>query len=428
MREDSILQVLGTLDLCEYVTSLRSHGRLGIPREERQHAVSVHNTVRELRADKLVLSREVEAIVELAERVLVGEWFIWENGFTNYETYISDPILRKAIGVTRREPYVRLWSRCRSVLQLLTKSLLSFEISSLAGVNEWYRDNQDDETLRTRIACLREFQRALTPGRGTGSPYTVLFEDPPSAWLPYATDRRNELALLFLTTFPVTCEHDEFLFIRILQMSECCFWGVLTAIMGAIEAGKRSQIDKMVACLESAVEFSSLLLPITQVLKTMPKEHFWEFRDATEGSSAIQSRTYHLIQIYTVGLDPGKVHILAEIPEIRDLLHYATPDFLTLQGLLQQMRERGVDRFDECAQLAMKLDKLLYTYRCLHLGIVHHYLPPEAKVGTGGTPGIPYLRAHLLRRIWPLDSEHPLPDFGELEALGAVRPIIGLTG
>nr|UZC79439.1 KrmK [uncultured bacterium] len=229
-----------------------------------------------------------------------------------------------------------------------------------------------------------------------------------------------------MTAFPVSCEHDEYFFMRVLQMSECCFWGALSAVIAAIEATKFGCLEEAMAHMAQALEFLDLLQPITQVLKTIPPEHFWAFRDATDGSSAIQSRWFHLLHIYLHGLDERKIAIFADIPEISDLIHYGKPGFVSLRSLLRGFAGQPPPELEAFADMASQLDASLYAYRCVHLGIVHRFLPPDAKQGTGGTSGIPYLRKHLTRRLWPLESEYPQPDLEELNAIDMFQPLVGV--
>lgn len=423
MREQQIVRRVESFPLSDYVSMARARGRLGVDTGIRKEAARLYEAICAFRTDEPIVSEETAAILDIAERFFSSEWFIAQNGFANYPAYISLAIIKRALGVHLREDIRHSWEKSLCCVRLLLLDLLSYEVSSIAGIIPWYCENLVPEVLRERIRVLHELQTTVMESGYWPTPL-VLGHVP--NWSHYAQDRQGHLPLLHLTAFPVSCQHDEYFFMRVLQMSECCFWGALTAVIAAIEAAKFETLAEAQECLAEAIAFLELLQPISQLLKTMPKEHFWAFRDATDGSSAIQSRWFHLLHIYVHGVDERKVAIHAEIPEIRDLINYGKPGFVTLRALLREFEKRGQPGFEAFAQVAMRLDGLLYTYRCVHLGLVHRFLPPDAQRGTGGTSGVPYLRKHLTRRLWPLDSAYPMLDLEALESLQALTPLMGV--
>jgi hypothetical protein len=115
MRENSIVQALAQFRIGEYTNALRDRGRLLLARDQREHAINIYQQVQQLREASPVLSQEVRLIADVAERFLSGEWFIWNNKFVNYPTYISDPMLRAStpgIRKTRSTPSCANASGC----------------------------------------------------------------------------------------------------------------------------------------------------------------------------------------------------------------------------------------------------------------------------------------------------------------------------
>jgi tryptophan 2,3-dioxygenase len=423
LQEENVLRRVESFPLAEFISMAREHGRFGIDKQIRAEAAGLYEEIQAFRAAEPIVSEEVAACLDLAERLFYGEWFIASHGFANYPSYICIAILKRALGVHLRDDFRRSWQKSLHCIRILLLDLLSYEASSLAGIFPWYCDNRIPEVTRERIRVIHELHTTLTE---LGYWPIPLVHTHLLSWWQYAQDRQEHLPLIHLTAFPVSRQHDEYFFIRVLQMSECCFWGALTAVIAAIEAAKFETLEDSRECMEQCIKFLELLQPISQALKTMPKEHFWAFRDATDGSSAIQSRWFHLLHIYIHGVDKRKVSIHAQIPEIRDLINYGKPGFVSLRSLLRELEKRRPPGFAEFAEVAMRLDALLYAYRCIHLGIVQRFLPPDAKRGTGGTTGIPYLRKHLTRRLWPLDSEYPMPDLEALESLETLKPLMGV--
>jgi tryptophan 2,3-dioxygenase len=243
-----------------------------------------------------------------------------------------------------------------------------------------------------------ELLRALEARLGFSPATTDQGEAPPAAWSAYALQSSRERVLTHLTALPLTREHDEFFFIRCLHLSECSLWGTLGGVMAALEKAKLGHLDAAAVCLAEAVSFAEGLQAVFQPLKkTLPPEHFMSFREATDGSSAIQSRTYQMLQIFTQGVDEVKVAPVSGIPEINDLLGYRHAGFLHLSALAETVAAQDVPGQGAFLAQVEALDKALYSWRRLHLGTVRRTLPPDV-VGTGGT-GVRYLESHVAHRI-----------------------------
>jgi tryptophan 2,3-dioxygenase len=402
MREDAIFQRLEQFPVHAYVAACRASGRLKLDDGLRREASALHDFVLRTQRNEDLRSHELDLTLDFTERFLSTETFLARNGFANYPAYSFGRVLSWALGVTQRCSYVSTWNRARGALVTLAGELLAFERASLEGTEPRHSLSRDPNLLAVRIERLRELLGQVPgfPARGE--------ERPASTWADYALDPRRERALVDLACLPLTAQHDEYLFIRILQMSECCFWGALSGVMAAIERGKLGRYPEAAQALETATWFADRLVPIMDVMKTMPPAHFLRFREETDGSSAIQSRSYQLLQIYTQGVDERKAAILAAIPEISDLVLYADARFTDLRGLLRQVREVSPEGLEVLVPRVGQLDRSLYAYRCVHLGVVRNYIPPDAERGTGGTTGLAYLSAHVRRRLLPIDPQFPL--------------------
>lgn len=396
MTEDRIRDLLGGFNVRHYIEQARAQGRGQVAPEERLVAASLYEKIAQFRREEKFISHELFVTLELAERTLFSEHFILNNPVPRYPAYTNVRVLTWALKTNRRQPLDAVWSHCRQMIRLLLKDLISFEVWSLAGAERWQQRNCKAEVVRERISLLQEVH-AQAAGR-TGEFFHHYVGEPPEDWFTLALEESREAAVLHLTTLPQTSQHDEVLFLRTIHISECIFWGILTATYAAVEDLKRGLTNSAVICLREATTFAELLMPLFQAFKTMPPEHFAEFRDATGEASAIQSRTYQLMQIFTQGLDEKKMKNLADTPEISDLLLYAHPAFVHLRSSLNKIEEGRVSGWQEAKAQSEALDRALYAWRCLHLGIARNYLPP-AVAGTGGSSGAPYLAAHFRHKI-----------------------------
>ena len=133
-------------------------------------------------------------------------------------------------------------------------------------------------------------------------------------------------------------------------------------------------------------------------MRTMPPEHFKDFRDATGDSSAIQ-----LAELSVDGsLFPRDEPLeesghFSETPHLKFLISCAHPLFLAPRhraGQAERKRSMPARRFSLRREL---LDRQLLSWRGAHLFFAKVYLA-DIPVGTGGTSGAPYLQKSPERR------------------------------
>jgi tryptophan 2,3-dioxygenase len=211
----------------------------------------------------------------------------------------------------------------------------------------------------------------------------------------YVDESTHLSALVYFSCFPLTQFHDEVVFIRVLHGSELCFFAIRLCLITAIEAMKLADKEVAKQELELAVEFAKLLHLFLKVLRTMPPEHFADFRDYTGKASALQSKAYHELDIYLRGVNFEKRAHFEKIDYLSPLLRYADPRFVSLKDALNKVANDSP--WLEVVEIARELDQQLFTWRGLHLGFAKRYIQGG---GTGGTEGAGYLEKHLKAGIF----------------------------
>jgi tryptophan 2,3-dioxygenase len=386
--EDAIRAALADFDVADYLVAARSQGRAELPSSLRHDAAVLYRRIVDYREHHSQISRTLDDILDLAQRFLSSEAFFDHTPVPRYRAYTNLSVLNWYLCTIHRTPYQRIWKRCVTAIQLLLHDLLSFEVNSLAGLESRGADSFDPATVRHRVGLLRSTLAAFS---GSEPNMTLLGPCAGLAWDDYVTDAGAECALLQLTAFPQTSEHDEYLFLRSIHISECCFWGVLTATLAAAEQVKRGDLLRGASCLHVALPFAALLTPLFQILKTMPPEHFRRFRAATGQASAVQSRTYQLMQIVLVGANPATIGFIADVDDLQGVAAYDHPAFPSLASLLKAAIVVESPAAGPLREGAAALDKELRKWRTLHLGIARKYLA-DLPMGTGGSSGPSYLK------------------------------------
>lgn len=394
LSKREIASRLEEFGLDEYVTTLQEGGRAQMSADRRREAAELYDQIVGLRVAESYIPREFDDVLELAERFLYPEWFMAREPKPRYRAYTNVGILNWYLSTVHRTPYQQIWARCAAAIQLLLDDLLSFEVNSLAGLESRGAESFDEEVCRARVRHLKEMASGLVGDSGAAGAWVAKGA---MSWEGYATPAGQDLALIRLTAFPQTTEHDEYLFLRTIHISECCFWGVLTSVLATVESLKRREVDVAARCLAPALPFARLLTPLFQTLKTMPPENFRGFRDATGNASAVQSRTYQLMQIALLGVNRSTIALITGTDDLQDLSAYDHPSFTSLAHLLAEL-EVQTQPAEELQKTAADLDRELRKWRTLHLGIARNYLA-DLPEGTGGTSGASYLKLSVQKTI-----------------------------
>jgi tryptophan 2,3-dioxygenase len=203
---------------------------------------------------------------------------------------------------------------------------------------------------------------------------------------------------------PLTPEApDELLFIVVHQAYELWFKLVLFELGRARDALAAGVAQAATGPLRRVLAVTRVLLAQLEVLETLGPEEFLRFRDPLKPASGFQSRQFRAIEALAgeelwpafcagaraAGLD---MPAGAEAPSrsrrsgaLRELYHdHAHPE----RALLHM-----------AAELLVDLDAAISRWR------FHHALMAEREIGsrtgTGGSPGVAYLRSTVERRFFP---------------------------
>ncbi len=202
--------------------------------------------------------------------------------------------------------------------------------------------------------------------------------------------------------------HDELLFIVVHQAYELWFKLILHELAAARDALAEARPHVAAPHLRRVLAIERLLLDQLAVLETMSPEGFLAFRDPLAPASGFQSRQFREIEwisgergTWPGGGDPPAGPSLYDaftaglgLPEERDE---------RLAALAALYKDHADDplraAWHEVAELLLDHDEQIALWR--H----HHTLMAAREIGTrqgtGGSPGVPYLRSTIGRRFFP---------------------------
>ncbi|MFJ6197529.1 tryptophan 2,3-dioxygenase family protein [Micromonospora sp. NPDC092111] len=199
--------------------------------------------------------------------------------------------------------------------------------------------------------------------------------------------------VLRLSMLPVYVSHDEYLFIRVLQAYECVFAGVADELHATVTALSTGHPPAAADRLAYACDLLTTAGPLFSLLATMQPASFRTFREYTEGASAIQSRSYKLMESLCRVPEPARLDSAAyrSVPEVRDRVRAGQPVIdQAYRAAVRAGRLGGPDRDLVRRRMATFAEAVLQWRR------THHRLATRmlgSRPGTGYTEGTPYLAA-----------------------------------
>jgi len=211
-----------------------------------------------------------------------------------------------------------------------------------------------------------------------------------------SADTRHMLAL---TMVPVSTTHDEFMFIRSVQAFEAMFIMLVSAFRETIHRLTENQLVEGLRAIRMMTGTLRTSLSFFRVLNTMPSENFLQFRDLTDGASAIQSKQYKWIEV--LAAHPSEKRINSEgfdpVPAVRNAYRRGLRN---IEDAFADCCEHSTRAYVEGYRAALvALDRQFVSWKRSHVNVVMRAL--GAVKGTGGTAGLVYLQRYANARLFP---------------------------
>jgi tryptophan 2,3-dioxygenase len=287
--------------------------------------------------------------------------------------------------------------RDRLAVQLVA-DLLEFELAARAGrTSQLPKMRPDARTVRKR--CQHGLRVALPALERLGLAGGVTADDPQVAAAQLAAVAQRELTsgerrALALSMLPVYVLHDEYLFIRVLQVFETTFALLACELSEAVRAvmeGEGPTAIERVARADVVLRESA---PLFSLLGTMGVESFRWFRQYTDGASAIQSRNYKLMESLCRVPDPERLDSAAYMstPDIRERVMAGTAALDDAVERARAARRLNTDELTQLVEAMGAFSETLKRWRQTHYRLAVRMLGNDS-IGTGQTPGSPYLAA-----------------------------------
>ena len=319
------------------------------------------------------------------------------DGRYDYQTYLALSMLQlpSVDDPSDQIPFTR--PRCDRLIAQLATDVLHFELAAAAGQTTLLPDQRPGPELqakRYRLA-LRAIRPALSrlslDSRITGT-------EPEQAARQACAVVRSDMSdyerrVLMLTMLPVYTLHDEYMFLRVLQMFETTFAMLAVHLRMAVADMASRDIARAVYFLESADEALRQAAPVFSMLATTQVESFRTFREFTEGASAIQSRNYKIVESICRRPDKDRIESAAflSVPKVRERVLAGQA---TIDDAFREVCDSGELSSGECEELAEAMQRFASTlsrWRNTHYQLAARMLGDSP--GSGYTEGVPYLAA-----------------------------------
>lgn len=226
-------------------------------------------------------------------------------------------------------------------------------------------------------------------------------------------------------------EHDEMLFIVIHQVYELWFKQLLHEGQLLSRCLREGDTWQALATLKRCLTVLKTMVSQTDILETMTPVSFSQFRDRLETSSGFQSAQFRMFEFWLGKKDQRmidhhqadpetvrKLQALYEAPSLADdfvaYLHKAdfpVPETLLNRDVTQPLRPdpdlqnilieiyRHDPLVSQICERLVDLDEGIQEWRYRHVKMVERTI--GNKDGTGGSPGVRYLKQSLFQPFFP---------------------------
>jgi tryptophan 2,3-dioxygenase len=196
-----------------------------------------------------------------------------------------------------------------------------------------------------------------------------------------------------LSMLPVYVSHDEYMFIRVLQLFETTFALLAVQLRGAVHALAHEDCVTAIRCMNVAQATLNEAAPLFSLAATMQVESFRTFREFTEGASAIQSRNYKIVESLCRKPDAERLASAAylSVPEIHAMVVAGNATLDEVFSSASAASWLCATEREELAKAMTRFSATLIRWRTTHYRIAVRMLGQRS--GTGYTEGTPYLQS-----------------------------------
>ncbi|MTK03550.1 tryptophan 2,3-dioxygenase family protein [Micromonospora sp. CP22] len=334
-------------------------------------------------------TRQLTAFLDVA----LDKW----DGRYDYCSYLALRLLRLPCGSDDPTPAAMAGRQSRDrLLVRLVADALAFELAAAARTTDFLPQERPGSAvvakrcrLGVRAVTAPLTRLGLAQAVGTGTPASTAADVHAVARdLVFPGDPS-----LRLTMLPVHVTHDEYLFIRVLQSYECLFAAIADELRAAVAALAGAAPGTAADRLGYACDLLRAAGPLFSLLATMQPQSFRTFRQYTEGASAIQSRSYKLIESLCRRPEADRLESVAyqSVPEIQARVRDGQPTIeQTYRSAVADGRLSGAEGVLVARRMAAFAGALM-QWRRTHLRLATRMLGMRS--GTGYTEGTPYLAA-----------------------------------
>jgi tryptophan 2,3-dioxygenase len=265
-------------------------------------------------------------------------------------------------------------------------------------------DRPDGRTLHTRVRQAARFKSASLGAELAADLLAAVAHDPAAglpeilAALPVAPDPWAA-DWLEVTVQPVSTVHDEYFFIRALQCHEVVYGVAARSIGDAVTALVDGRPDEAVRWVDRATVMVERGQSLFRMVATMRYEAFHNFREFTQGASAIQSEQYKRFEArcWTPTGHRLASPAFESVPAVRTELGNGR-DTLMGAWLDADRRTPGDPALARVAARMAELEAAHRRWKNTHVTVATRMLG-DAR-GSGNTSGVAYLKAWVDHRLF----------------------------
>ncbi len=292
MMSTQISEALRRFPLLSYLEEVIANGRQAVDAETRLQAAAMFDFAEATLAFETSLDRDARVVLNLVRDVLYTEKFLLKNSQPRYIAYTNLFLLDRFLLENVAATLATKWLMAKRALALIIRDWHDKERDRLTAYLAGKLDPkllgyENENASHDRIAHIKERERSLASlsqfAAVEGLPDTRLIVNDvhkyPTDWSYFAESPEKQIT--HLTCMPRSRWHDEYMFLRTSQATECCFAGILAGLITLYPMIRKHEFSTATEILKGTLYFSDFLTKLFAIFDTMPVPHFFSgFRES----------------------------------------------------------------------------------------------------------------------------------------------------
>src|ERR1700733_4564390 len=287
MIASHVIEALRRCPVVPYLEEINQNGRQAIDSDMQQRAASLYDFAEGMLTFETSLDHDARTVLKLAKDALYSEKYLLTHEKPRYVMYSNLDVLNRFLLDGKSATLGVKWEAAKRALALVLRDWHDREQDRLSAFFEGTLDRtllgfEAVKEEERSVSHIQERERSLSSlsrfAAVTGLPDTTLVLNEvhkhETDWSYFAADPARQIT--HLTCLPRSRWHDEYMFLRTIHATECCYSGILASLSALPGFIRNRDFINGTEILKGALFFSDFLSKLFAIFDTMPVTHFFD--------------------------------------------------------------------------------------------------------------------------------------------------------